>query len=56
MTIMWTMLFATFGCANAQSNQETSQNGSLSTDAEKSKVYLYKEISPENLVKIYEVL
>ncbi len=56
MTIMWTMLFATFGCANAQSNQETSQNGSLSTDAEKPKVYLYKEISPENLVKIYEVL
>ena len=56
MTIMWTMLFATFGCANAQSNQETSQNESLSTDAEKPKVYLYKEISPENLIKIYEVL
>ena len=56
LTIMCTMLFTTFGCANAQTNQASPQTEPSTAETTLPKVYFYKEISSENLIKIYEAL
>lgn len=56
MTIMLATMFAASGCANAQGNSESSQSGNASAGDSLPKVYFFKEITPENLVKIYEAL
>lgn len=56
LTIMCTMLLTTFGCANAQTNQASPQTEPSTTETTLPKVYFYKEISSENLIKIYEAL
>lgn len=56
LTIMCTMLLTTFGCANAQTNQASPQTEPSTAETTLPKVYFYKEISSENLIKIYEAL
>lgn len=56
LAIMCTMLLTTFGCANAQTNQASPQTEPSTTETTLPKVYFYKEISSENLIKIYEAL
>lgn len=53
---MFAIIFASSGCAQAQTNQKPSQSETPSTEENLPKVYFYKEISSENLVKIYEAL
>lgn len=55
-TVMFAIIFASSGCAQAQTNQKPSQSETPPTEENLPKVYLYKEISSENLVKIYEAL
>lgn len=55
-TMMFAIIFASSGCAQAQTNQKPSQSETSPTEENLPKVYLYKEISSENLVKIYEAL
>lgn len=56
LTMMFAILFATSGCAQTQTNQEPSLPEIPPTEENLPKVYFYKEISSENLVKIYEAL
>ena len=49
--IMAAMVFLTIGTGYVQAQDKTSDSAS-----ELPKVYLIKEITPENLVKIYEAL
>lgn len=56
LTIMCTMLLTTFSCANAQTNQASPQTEPSTAETTLPKVYFYKEISSENLIKIYEAL
>lgn len=51
LTWMLAALVATSGCAQAQNSKESPSNGK-----ELPKVYMYKEISSDNLIKIYEAL
>ena len=53
---MFAILFATSGCAQAQNEQKPSRPETPTTEENLPKVYFYKEISSENLVKIYEAL
>lgn len=55
-TVMFAIIFASSGCAQAQTNQKPSQSETPPTEENLPKVYFYKEISSENLVKIYETL
>lgn len=54
--MMFAILFATSGCAQAQNEQEPARPEIPTTEENLPKVYFYKEISSENLVKIYEAL
>lgn len=56
MSILLATLCAIFGCANAQSRQDASLTESMPDSAALPKVYMFKAITPENLIKIYEVL
>ena len=56
LTMMFAILFATSGCAQAQNEQEPARPETPATEENLPKVYFYKEISSENLVKIYEAL
>lgn len=56
LSTMMASLFAMFGCAQAQTNQDLSKSETSLTVENLPKVYFYKEISSENLVKIYEAL
>ena len=56
LTMMFAILFATSGCAQTQNEQEPSLPEIPPTEENLPKVYFYKEISSENLVKIYEAL
>lgn len=56
MSILLATLCAIFGCANAQSRQDASLTESMPDSAALPKVYMFKAIIPENLIKIYEVL
>lgn len=56
LTMMFAILFATSGCAQAQNEQEPSRPETPTIEENLPKVYFYKEISSENLVKIYEAL
>lgn len=56
MSILLATLCAIFGCANAQSRQDVSLTESMPDSAALPKVYMFKAITPENLIKIYEVL
>lgn len=50
-------LTAAIGCSSAKSNAEASTETTPATDeAALPKVYMFKEINPDNLVKIYEAL
>lgn len=50
-------LTAAIGCSSAKSNAEASTEATPATDeAALPKVYMFKEINPDNLVKIYEAL
>lgn len=49
--MMFAILFATSGCAQTQTNQEPSLPEIPPTEENLPKVYFYKEISSENLVK-----
>ena len=51
LTWMLAALVATSGCAQAQNSKESPSSGK-----EIPKVYMYKEISSDNLIKIYEAL
>lgn len=51
LTWMLAALVATSGCAQAQNSKESPSSGK-----ELPKVYMYKEISSDNLIKIYEAL
>ena len=53
--VLWSLLTVTFGfgCNSQAQNQEQSLSQKEQSVA---KVYMFKEITPENLVKIYEVL
>lgn len=53
--VLWSLLTVTFGfgCNSQAQNQEQSLSQKEQNVA---KVYMFKEITPENLVKIYEVL
>ncbi len=48
------LLLAGTGCANAQNRAQ--QSSGSNSETEVPKVYMFTEISPENLVKIYEAL
>lgn len=48
------LLLAGTGCANAQNRAQ--QSSGSNSEIEVPKVYMFTEISPENLVKIYEAL
>lgn len=56
MTIMLATLFAAGGCARAQSSRQATDDGSAASEQALPKVYFFKEITPENLVRIYEAL
>lgn len=50
-------LTAAIGCSSAKSNAEASTESTPATDeAALPKVYMFKEINPDNLVRIYEAL
>lgn len=60
MTMLLTSLLAASGCANGQSRQKTAASApdapTAPTETTLPKVYFFKRITPENLVKIYEAL
>ena len=60
MTMLLTSLLAASGCANGQSRQKTAASApdapTTPTETTLPKVYFFKRITPENLVKIYEAL
>ena len=49
-------LFTGTACGNAQTTEELPGQNPTDSVQEVSKVYMYREITPENLVKIYEAL
>ena len=49
-------LFTGTACSNAQTANELPEQNPADSVQEVSKVYMYKEITPENLVRIYETL
>ena len=49
-------LFTGTACGNAQTTEELPGQNPADSVQEVSKVYMYREITPENLVKIYEAL
>lgn len=57
LTMLCVTLFATSGCAHTQNNSmDPSLPENPPADENIPKVYLYNEISSENLIKIYEML
>ncbi len=56
MAILLATLYAAFGCANAQNHQDASLSDNNTDSVALPKVYMFKAITPENIVKIYEVL
>lgn len=56
MSFLLAILFAASGCANAHNRQETASSDSAADSTSLPKVYMFKEITSENLVKIYEML
>lgn len=55
-TMMMAVFFTTFGCAQAQNHPASSSTDTPSTTTEPPRVYFIKEISSDNLIRIYEAL
>lgn len=56
MTILFTVLMVLSGCVHAQNQPEQTQPSTPVTGDSIPKVYFFREISAENLVRIYEAL
>ena len=56
MAILLTTMLAASDCAHAQNIREESGAGSAPAGEALPKVYFFREISSENLVRIYEAL
>lgn len=56
MTLLFTVLMVLSGCVHAQNQSEQTQPSTSVSGDSIPKVYFFKEISAENLVRIYEVL